>query len=129
MDRYDNDNDIQNLLMQIFRLSSFNDLNANQVADWLEANREKWLSMFFTRDVFKGCILRDLPSGYFNASTLMLWVPEESANEVLDVAVRQWEADEAGEIKRDERASIFDNEQDWLPEKHRGGTVLRIWWD
>lgn len=119
-------NEIQDLQLQLIRLSSFNAFDGGFVVDSLLAHRELWKGVIIDRagyfnescrrdgrrcdpiDLIK---LRDLHQGYWNVDTLYLTAADGCA-EALEALAQTWRADEVG----------WDDDP-------CAGQVLRVWFD
>jgi len=117
----------QEIQFELLRLSSFNGLSGDLVADSLEKHRGLWRGWILDRagyyavharengancDPVDDIKLRDIEHGYWNVDTLYI-LPAEGKEDVLKQLVsRLWGADEI----------------DWQNYPN-AGKVLRVWWD
>lgn len=115
-------NATQQALFALYRKSSFNSFDGDQVVDDLIAHPDWWQAAHMPSD---GHALRDLPDDFYHVDTLYLLAASGHESK-LEALAHTWNADEV----------------DWLPPeqagKHLGEgsartrtprLVLRVWWD
>jgi hypothetical protein len=134
-------NKIQELQLELMKLSSFNNFNGEQVVKDLIENKNKWIGCIWGRFVFFDLLpLRDISQGIWNTDTLYILTQKENIK-FFEEKAKEWQADEFGwveEIKNEKGNTkyifhgIFEgNEKFYI----RFGSclgeliVIRIWWD
>lgn len=106
----------QGLLLDLIRMSSYNDFDGPGVVDSLIANPKLWQSVIMVQDPV-GITLRDLRDGYHNVSTMLIKTSEDKRGALRDL-VQDWGADKISWVK---------NPLDFMGGGE--GAVLSVWWD
>lgn len=107
----------QGLLLDIIRLSSFNEFDGEKIVDDLVAHQDLWEAVLMIQESGAGITIRDLPRGYHSVDTLLIMVPE-SKEKSLRALTKGWKADTVSWVKN--------------PSRFLGGgkgSVLSLWWD
>lgn len=103
-------NRVQQIQLELLRISGFNALDGERVVADLENNRDLWDGVLMTRSD-PLLLVRDLGEGVWNADTLYL--RSSGVNDRgLEALAQGWEADELGWVRHQE-----------------GFRVLVLWWD
>lgn len=115
---------VQETVLKLIELSSFNSFDGEAVAKWLRGNTDKWIGCIWGRFYYYPLItLRDIEhqGDCYNADTLYIKVKPEHV-EAVKQAMAELEADEINDATEKELNDL-------------GGVygetykVLRIWWD
>lgn len=150
-------NRIQQIQLQLLKLSSFNELDGKAIADSLVANRELWFAFILDRanygyhyereawiegkkstengDLPAAPIdtirLRDIGVGYWNVDTLFI-LPAQGKENALELLVhREWNADEIDWYDSADARHVVLNEPK-IGERYEMlefPRMLRVWWD
>lgn len=92
--------DSNSVFLDLIRHNSFNSMNGEQIAHDLEINRGLWDSVLFCYLDSPGLTLRDMPSGRYNADTILL-LTDQTRAEDLESLVRQWNCDSVTVLRAD----------------------------
>lgn len=102
-------------------VTHFNNFDGHKVADWLEANEDKWGSFYMADLNYPLLVLYQLPDNHYYADTLWVLVATlEDAQTIIEVAKTQWWADEAEVVSAEKCDALKYYCKDPL---------VRVWWD
>jgi hypothetical protein len=135
----------QDLYLRLIGVSGeWNAFNGPAIEAALRANTNAWRAVLLTREVYgsvKGTeaklrdvvdliVLRDLPKGLVNLSTMFL-LAEPGHQDSLQKLAESWEADEVGWIDQAEAFSAMGDSASRNPEyaSDPARVILRVWWD
>lgn len=115
---------VQNVQLQLMRMSSFNDFNGPLVVASLEQHRDLWKGAVMTRLESLIC-LRDIEH-HWNVDTLFLTPHAGREDELLRLA-QKWRADEVDWIGGEEACSLLGS---YGPDtRNNPRQILRVFWD
>jgi hypothetical protein len=118
--------EIQALHLRLLRLSSFNRLDGNEVADDLEASPELWAAALIAHPDI-GAVLDAVFRGESRADTLLL-LPREGMEADLEALAGRWGADEVVWERIGQHDGWRMRDQAPGPAEGGGVDVLRLWW-
>jgi len=117
-------NEVQELLLRLMELASFNDFDGELVASDLRKHSDLWRGAVLDRD---GLIkLRDLPYRRWNVDTLSI-LPAPGREDELFALADTWGADEVDWVGGEEGCCQLGS---WSSEsRDNPRQYLRVWWD
>lgn len=113
-------NEVQELMLRLMELASFNNFDGFEVVKWLRENRDLWDGVVMLRGDL--IMLRDIKDDSWNVDTVYILASGHDDDKLFTAIENSWGADEVSYLSEEEAS----HELGQWPCKQK---VIMVWWD